>query len=207
LSENPDLALQLDALGGDIHGPLQEVSVPMYILDRDGTIVWLNDAGRDLIPEATGRNFKDVLPAEIVQSSRRHFALRMLGHEPFVDHRLAVTAPSGERHDVEISSAPLRRDHRIVGGFGVMHERRRAAPPPAGGPPPATLTPRQHEVLRLLGAGLTTRQMAERRGVSIETVLNHVRMVLSQLGARSRLEAVLLAHRRGLLDRPGATSD
>jgi DNA-binding CsgD family transcriptional regulator len=62
------------------------------------------------------------------------------------------------------------------------------------------VTPRQQEVLRFLGAGLTTREMADRMSLSIETVRNHVRMVLAQLGARSRLEAVLLAHRRGLLE-------
>jgi DNA-binding NarL/FixJ family response regulator len=52
----------------------------------------------------------------------------------------------------------------------------------------------------MLGAGLTTQQMAERTGLSIETVRNHVRAVLRALGAQSRLEAVLLAHRNGLLD-------
>jgi len=52
----------------------------------------------------------------------------------------------------------------------------------------------------MLGAGLTTRQMAEHTGLSIETVRNHVRAVLRELGVQSRLEAVLVAYRHGMLD-------
>jgi DNA-binding NarL/FixJ family response regulator len=95
----------------------------------------------------------------------------------------------------------LRSGQRIVGVFGVFRALRPVAPGTGrSAPAPARLTPRQREVLEMLGAGLTTRQMAERTGLSIETVRNHVRAVLRELGAQSRLEAVLLAHRRGLLD-------
>jgi PAS domain S-box-containing protein len=202
-----DLSLKLKALGGDIHGPLQEVSVPMYVVDREGTIVWLNDAAQGLVPGATGKRFSDVVTPDLVHPSRRHFALRMLGEEPFVDHRLVLRSRTGEHHEVEISSAPLRESHRIVGVFGVMRSERRSAPraPEAAAVP--KLTPRQHEVLHLLGVGMTTRQMAAQMGLSVETVRNHVRMVLAHLGAKTRLEAVLLAHRTGLLERPGSSSD
>jgi PAS domain S-box-containing protein len=200
VSELPDLALQLEALGGDIHGSLQEVAVPMYVVDRHGTIVWLNDVGNELVPEALGRNFTEVIAPELVDRSSREFASRILGYHPFVDHKLVLDAPGGERREVEISSAPLRKGHRIVGVFGVLRTSSPGAPPKAGSAPTTRLTPRQQEVLRFLGAGLTTREMADRMSLSIETVRNHVRMVLAQLGARSRLEAVLLAHRRGLLE-------
>ena len=46
--------------------------------------------------------------------------------------------------------------------------------------------------------------MADEMGVSIETVRNHVRALLSQLGAQSRLEAVLRAHSLSLLTEPMA---
>jgi PAS domain S-box-containing protein len=202
-----DLALKLKALGGDIHGPLEEVSVPMYVLDREGTIVWLNDAARRLLPGATGKRFTEVLAPELVHPSRRHYTLRMLGQEPFVDHQIAIKTSSGDRHELEISSAPLRKGHRIVGVFGVMRSEQRKVPRPGEATAVPRLTPRQHEVLRLLGAGMTTQQMAARMNVSVETVRNHVRMVLAQLGAKSRLEAVLLAHRTGVLERPTPTTD
>jgi PAS domain S-box-containing protein len=196
-----DLARKLQQLGGDIHGPLQEVTVPMYIVDRHGTIVWLNEAAKELVPEAEGRNFTDFLAPELVHPARRRFTLRMLGYEPYVDHRLVFARPREERQEVEISSAPLREGHRVVGVFGVVRPLRPPDRAPPSRVPTATLTPRQHEVLHLLAQGQTTKQMAEHMGLSVETVRNHVRMLLAQLGAKSRLEAVLFAHRRGLLER------
>jgi DNA-binding CsgD family transcriptional regulator len=194
------LESQLDLLGGDIHGPLERVSVPMYVLDRSGTIMWLNGAGDALIPNGTGRKFTEVLAPELADPSRRHYARRMAGREGFVDHETVLKAPGGGGHAVEISSAPLRDGRRIVGVFGVFRAQRPVAPG-SGRPEPAPrLTPRQREVLVMLGAGLTTRQMAERTGLSIETVRNHVRAVLRELGVQSRLEAVLVAYRHGLLD-------
>jgi DNA-binding CsgD family transcriptional regulator len=194
------LALQLELLGGDIHGSLEEVSVPMYVLDRNGKIMWLNGAGDQLIPGGTGRKFTEVLAPELVDPSRRRYARRMAGTDAFVDHETVLKAPGGGGHAVEISSAPLRNGRRIVGVFGVFRAHRPVAPGSGRAAPAPRLTPRQREVLGMLGAGLTTKQMAERTGLSIETVRNHVRAVLRELGAQSRLEAVLLAHRRGLLD-------
>ncbi len=69
------------------------------------------------------------------------------------------------------------------------------------------LTPRQHEVIRLLGSGLTTSQMAEVMALSPETVRNHVKSTLRELNAKSRLEAVLTAYRLGLLHRPESPHD
>jgi DNA-binding CsgD family transcriptional regulator len=68
--------------------------------------------------------------------------------------------------------------------------------PSAGAP---ILTARQNEVLQLLGEGASTDQIAAMLHLSKETVRNHIRHVLRALGAHSRLEAVALAHRQGLL--------
>jgi DNA-binding NarL/FixJ family response regulator len=71
-----------------------------------------------------------------------------------------------------------------------------------GPPRPASavhLTKRQSEVLELLSEGASTDQIAATLHLSKETVRNYVRQVLRALGARSRLEAVALAHRESLL--------
>jgi PAS domain S-box-containing protein len=203
LQSTGDLASQLELLGGDVTGALEEVAVPMYVVDRRGRIRWLNGAGRALLPGATGKKLKEVIAPEQVHPTLRHFALRMLGREEFTDHETLLKTPTGQRHEVEISSVPLRSGERIVGVFGVVRADRVLDKPTALKPAP-TLTPRQSEVLKLLGEGLTTQQMADRMGLSTETVRNHVRGVLAQLGAQSRLEAVLLAHRYGLLEPPTA---
>ncbi len=204
LQSTGDLAAQLELLGGEVTGALEEVAVPMYVVDRRGRIRWLNAAGRALLPGGTGKKLKEVIAPEQVHPTLRHFALRMLGREEFTDHETLLKTPTGQRHEIEISSVPLRSGERIVGVFGVVRANRVLDKPTALTKPAPTLTPRQSEVLKLLGEGLTTQQMADRMGLSTETVRNHVRGVLAQLGAQSRLEAVLLAHRYGLLEPPTA---
>ena len=69
----------------------------------------------------------------------------------------------------------------------------------APAPPPADLTPRELEVLRLLGEGLPNKAIAQALGISDHTVKYHVAALLSKMGAASRTEAVATAYRKGLL--------
>jgi PAS domain S-box-containing protein len=202
-----ELADKVAALGGDIHGSLQEVPLPMYILDRKGVIVWVNDAAEAIVPGVAGKKFTEALAPDQVHTARRIFALRIMGQAPFADHTTTIRLPDGGRLEVDVSSVPLRKGHQIVGVFGVIrpHEADAGAEPPSPNVP--TLTPRQAEVLRLLGSGMTTQQMADRMGLSPETVRNHVKATLGELNAKSRLEAVLTAYRLGLLPRPAAAPE
>jgi DNA-binding NarL/FixJ family response regulator len=61
------------------------------------------------------------------------------------------------------------------------------------------LSSRELEVLRLLAAGQTNRQIAERLFVTERTVKFHVSAILAKLGAGNRTEAVAFANQRGLL--------
>ncbi|SER24041.1 two component transcriptional regulator, LuxR family [Lentzea xinjiangensis] len=64
----------------------------------------------------------------------------------------------------------------------------------------ATLTAREQETLLLLADGAGTAQISSRLGVARNTARNHVQRVLDKLGASSKLEAVSIARREGLLD-------
>jgi DNA-binding NarL/FixJ family response regulator len=64
----------------------------------------------------------------------------------------------------------------------------------------AALTARERETLVLLADGVGTVEISERLGVARNTARNHVQRVLEKLGARSKLEAVAIARREGLLD-------
>ncbi|HVM57574.1 MAG TPA: LuxR C-terminal-related transcriptional regulator, partial [Gaiellaceae bacterium] len=103
----------------------------------------------------------------------------------------------GSEQLVEISSVPLRSRHRAIGMFGLVMPRSesRARPTKVGG----GLTSRQHEILELLADGASTEQIAAKLHISRETVRNHVRHLSKRLGAKSRLEAVAVARREGLL--------
>jgi DNA-binding NarL/FixJ family response regulator len=64
---------------------------------------------------------------------------------------------------------------------------------------PDGLTPREREVIRLVGDGLSNKQIAQRLGIAERTAKFHVRQIMSKLGADNRAQAVALATRRHLL--------
>lgn len=61
------------------------------------------------------------------------------------------------------------------------------------------LTPREIEVLELLGEGLPNKTIAGRLGISDQTVKFHVASILGKLGASNRTDAVRRALQRGLI--------
>jgi len=65
--------------------------------------------------------------------------------------------------------------------------------------PVEALTPREVEVLQLLGAGLGNKEIASRLAISEHTVKFHVASIMGKLGAASRTEAVTLGIRHGLI--------
>jgi DNA-binding NarL/FixJ family response regulator len=68
-----------------------------------------------------------------------------------------------------------------------------------GSDPMEMLTPREHEILRLVSSGLGNREIAKRLAISEHTVKFHVSSILGKLGADSRTEAVSQGIRKGLI--------
>jgi DNA-binding NarL/FixJ family response regulator len=108
------------------------------------------------------------------------------------------------------------RSIEIVGEFDTMAEAHRSgldtdiivsAPAQAGTgdeSPDADvfeepLTHRELEVLELLAEGLPNKGIAERLGISDQTVKFHIASIMGKLGASNRVETVRRAVRRGLL--------
>ena len=70
---------------------------------------------------------------------------------------------------------------------------------PPRAPGRAALSPREREVLRMVAAGATNREVATALAVGDETVKTLLARVFTKLGVRRRAEAVSEAHKRGLL--------
>jgi DNA-binding NarL/FixJ family response regulator len=65
------------------------------------------------------------------------------------------------------------------------------------------LSNRELEVIRLMSEGMANQAIADLLVLSPNTVRNHVQRILTKLGAHSKLEAVAIATRQGLLRLPG----
>ncbi len=105
-----------------------------------------------------------------------------------------ATAVAAHEVAARLGAAPLRdeiealaRRGRLDIGLGIV---------PANGP--TGLTPREREVLRLVAAGRSNRQIAEALYISRKTASVHVSNILAKLGVHSRGEAAATARRLGL---------
>ena len=85
---------------------------------------------------------------------------------------------------------------KLLAAFGADLEH----PAPAQAALPEPLTPREEEVLGLMAAGLTNREIAEQLVVSPETVKKHTSNIYGKLGVSKRTEAVARARELDLLD-------
>ena len=107
-------------------------------------------------------------------------------------HRLAT----------ELGAEPLRREIEGIARrarVDLDRERQAADRPPK--PDSAFgLTARELEVLDLLVAGLTNREIGDRLFISAKTAGVHVSNILGKLGVSRRMEAAAIAHRLGLIE-------
>ncbi|MEU0834278.1 response regulator transcription factor [Streptomyces sp. NPDC005969] len=83
-----------------------------------------------------------------------------------------------------------------VRGLAAEYGRRQASAAP---PWVARLTEREADVLRLMAAGLTNAEIAERLRVGPATAKTHVAAVLAKTGARDRTQAVIAAYESGFI--------
>ena len=97
------------------------------------------------------------------------------------------TMAFGGRHDGEVT---------IIHVFTPLQSSQASAQEVTRNP----LTGREIEVLRLLGIGKKTPEIAEVVAISEATVRNHIHQILAKLNAHNRLEAVCIGWRMGLIE-------
>ncbi|MEE6263359.1 response regulator transcription factor [Plantactinospora sonchi] len=151
---------------------------------------------------ASGFLLKDVTPAHLAAAVR------------LVNTGDALLAPSITRRLVERFASTDDRPGPVTGtvpGGGTGVRRAGQPHPPSAvrrdpGTPTARrldlLTPRELEVLALLGRGLSNTELAAALFLSEATVKTHVARIFAKLALRDRAQAVVLAYETGLV-RPG----
>ena len=193
----PSLAEALAESDADIGEALERVAFPAYVTDDQGRVRGLNGAAVEFFGDVRGRFAASIVaPGDLgrVQSS---IARKLLGNVESTEMTIQVRTAAGALQRIEASATALRHAGRVVGIFGLI----RPVPdiPATNEDPHRRLTPREHEVLAHLAAGCSTDQMAALMGLSRATVRNHVRRLFHALGVHSRVEAVALARRDGLV--------
>ncbi|MDX2564022.1 AAA family ATPase [Streptomyces sp. TX20-6-3] len=120
--------------------------------------------------------------------------------------REEATALLREAHAtaVRLGARPLREDVELLAARARLSltEEKQVTAPAEPGDDTFGLTPREQDVLRLVSAGRTNRQIAEELFISPKTASVHVSNILAKLGVSGRGEAAALAHRLHLLDTP-----
>jgi len=175
----------------DLRTTLQKVRVPSFVVDRAGVVTWLNDAASEEFGDLEGHAFSRIIPTESAEFLKRQLDRT----ESATDYTTEVLMRDGHRRSAEVSSVAIDGGDRCHAIFGVVLVHDRQAPRQES----PVLTARQAEVLSLIANGASTVQIAESLHLSQETVRNHVRNILRRLRVHSRVEAVAVAYRDGLL--------
>jgi DNA-binding NarL/FixJ family response regulator len=106
------------------------------------------------------------------------------------DHELIAGVRAAARGDMMLAPSVIQR---LIGTY----TRRPPNPTlPAGAD---ELTPRELEVWHLIARGLSNAEMAAELVVGEATIKTHVARVVSKLGVRDRIQAIVLAYETGLL--------
>jgi DNA-binding NarL/FixJ family response regulator len=124
---------------------------------------------------------------EALQSGASGFLLKTAPPEDLIT---AVKVIAGG--DALLSPSVTRR---------VVEEFARSQRPPAPSADLERLTAREREVLQLVAEGLSNAEIAESLVVSEATVKTHISNLLSKLGLRDRVQAVIFAYEHGLAGR------
>lgn len=198
-------------------------SHPMYAVDLNQRITSWNGAASEELrsaEDALGRRCYEVL-ASVDPRNAAHcrpncpvIAKARLGRAA-PDFRVWTQTEDGRPDQVQVSillqAAADPADTRVV--HLVRRVEEPAASPARGSRPlhlakrhddaaslRSHITPRQIATLRLLAEGYSPDEIAATLGIRPVTTRNHIQAAMDRLGARSRLEAVIIAARAGLLE-------
>jgi DNA-binding NarL/FixJ family response regulator len=139
------------------------------------------------------RRHPDTAIVVVTASAGDQILLRAIeaGAAGFVSKTDGLTELTSSVRSAALGEAVI--SHELLAGLLTRLKHRRTHPRPG-------LTARESEVLQLVGRGMTNAEIARELVVSVNTVRNHIANISTKLGARSKLETLVIATRQGILD-------
>ncbi|MCB5911174.1 response regulator [Streptomyces pinistramenti] len=192
LGTAPDIEMVADCSGADAVGTVRSSGADVVLLDIrmpdvDGLTVLRRLRAADAPPAVamlTTFDAQEYLTAALREGAAG-FLLKDSDPEQLV-RAVRTLAAGGSVLDPGVTRA-------VIGGYLTAEDQAAAAQAVRG------LTPRESEVLALLGEGLGNAQIADRIGLASSTVKDHVRALLAKLGGINRIQAAIVADRAGLV--------
>lgn len=182
----------------------------LHVVGMAGTLEEATDTARARRPDV-------ILMDHVLPNSEGAEGIRAV-KEAAPDARvIIVTQFTDESHFVEAMEAGCagfvtkdRPAEELVQAIRAVAEGEVVVPPgmlprllprlhPSGTARLHDLTPRELDVLRLLARGMTHTEIATQLYLSPATIRNHIQSILTKLGVHSRLEAVTVAVRWGIV--------
>ena len=168
--------------------------------DGDPLLVYLFDDSGEAALSADVKRLVELGSGAGRGSDDRHYARpsALLTDPRRGDVRAGISGSDDYDYDprlqIQRSAGPVSREEGSESD-GDNQDFRSAEP----GPREVNLTEREREVLSYLALGWETKYIAEELGVSPYTARNHIENLRTKLGASTRLEAVMVAMRLGLI--------
>ena len=191
---------------GDLAGAARRYAESLHWLQEGGDVWYLASAVEGLAAVALA--IEQAVPAAQLLGAaaalRDRFAGAVWPDERGRRERTVAAAREAlgdEGYDREVAAGgtlPLPDVVQLATTIAAMFPATAAAPTRSAAAA-AGLSPREHEVLRLLAEGKSNPEIADALFIGRGTVRTHVSNILGKLDARTRTEAAALARERGLL--------
>jgi PAS domain S-box-containing protein len=195
-TDAPSAPPDRDAWSGETDRTFERSLNPTLLIDDDRRYVDVNDAACSFLgltrDQVVGRRIDEFLVPDVRKTLAETWPrfLHMGRHAGFFE----LVRPDGSVRKTMYSSIANVTPGRHLTVYLLDGDRK--APGNGGGGRARTspeLSPRQREVIELVAEGLTSTEIAERLGVSPETVRTHLRNARLKLGASTKAQAVAIA--------------
>jgi PAS domain S-box-containing protein len=173
---------------------LQGLAWSVLVIDRSGIIRYANTAATKSLgyslEELIGQPLKALKAGELTRGAWKDF-LRTLEREGYCQRYDWLRDREGKAFLVDLRLFPINGKGGVIGGVGIG--RLVSAPQVLPVRRKGQLTPREKDVLRLIGTGATAREIGKTLGISPRTVEVHRAHIMRKFGARRLADLVRLA--------------